>query len=215
MREGRARFLDRPRSQIEDLLRSPGSRPMAYALRRQGAALLRVKLPKPVKLSFVEHALSVSEILTAFVLSCRKRGDVQVIPFREILEEKAPAETRRKKVPDAWQVKIPGEGPVGVSPDAIFGLHFLSKPEKGNRADFFLEVDRGTMPVMRTHLQETSMWRKLVAYYQTAAAGYRPALRHEDIPGSHGDQEPGEAAACFLGGGGEQAPRPSGDLSIC
>jgi hypothetical protein len=171
-----ARFLDRPRSQIEDLLRSPGSRPMAYALGRQGATLLGVKTPKPVKLPFVEHALSVSEILTAFVLSCRKRGDVRLIPFREILEEKAPVETRRKKVPDTWRVKIPGEGPVGVSPDAIFGLHFLSKPEGRNRAYFFLEVDRGTMPVMRTRLQETSMWRKLVAYYQTAAAKLQTAL---------------------------------------
>jgi len=171
-----ARFLDRPRSQIEDLLRAPGSRPMAYALGRQGAALLGVKVPKPVKLPFVEHALSVSEILTAFVLSSRKRGDVRVIPFREILEEKAPAETRRKKLPDTWQVRFPGEGPVGVSPDAIFGLHYLWKPEGGNRAYFFLEVDRGTMPVMRSHLQETSMWRKLVAYYQTAAAGLQTAL---------------------------------------
>jgi len=149
---------------------------MAYALGTQGAALLGVKAPKPVKLPFVEHALSVSEILTAFVISCRKRGDVRVIPFREILEERAPAETRRKKVPDAWQVKIPGEGAIGVSPDAIFGLHFLSKPEGGNRAYFFLEVDRGTMPVMRTRLEETSMWRKLVAYYQTAAAGLQTAL---------------------------------------
>jgi hypothetical protein len=171
-----ARFLDRPRSQIEDLLRAPGSRPMAYTLGTQGAALLGVKAPKPVKLPFVEHALSVSEILTAFVLSCRKRGDVRVISFREILEDKAPEETRRKKVPDAWRVKIPGEEAIGVSPDAIFGLHFLSKPEGGNRAYFFLEVDRGTMPVVRARFQETSMWRKFVAYYQTAASGLQTAL---------------------------------------
>jgi hypothetical protein len=171
-----ARFLDRPRSQIEDLLRSPGSRPMAYALGTRGADLLRVKPPKPVKLPFVEHALSVSEILTAFTVSARKRGDVRVISFREILEEKAPEETRRKKVPDAWRVNVLGEGAIGVSPDAIFGLHFLSKPEGGNRAYFFLEVDRGTMPVMRARFAETSMWRKLVAYYQTAASGLQTEL---------------------------------------
>jgi Replication-relaxation len=171
-----ARFLDRPRSQIEDLLRSPGSRPMAYALGTQGAELLGVKTPKQVKLPFVEHALAVSEILTAFTVSAKKRGDVRVISFREILEKKAPEETRRKKVPDAWRVKLPGEGAIGVSPDAIFGLHFLSKPEGANRTYFFLEVDRGTMPVMRTRLSETSMWRKLVAYYQTAASGLQTEL---------------------------------------
>jgi hypothetical protein len=171
-----SRFLDLPRSQNEDLLRSPGFRPMAYTLGRQGAALLGVKAPKPVKLPFVEHALSVSEILTAFVLSWGKRADVRVIPFREILEEKAPAETKRKNVPDTWRVKIPGEEAIGVSPDAIFGLHYLWKPEGRNRAYFFLEVDRGTMPVMRTRFAETSMWRKLVAYYQTAAAGMQTEL---------------------------------------
>lgn len=170
-----ARFLDRPRSQIEDLLRSPGSRPMAYALGTQGAALLGVKVPKPVKLPFVEHAVAVSEILTAFTVSARKRGDVRVISFREVLE-KAPEETKRKKVPDSWRVKIPGEESIGVSPDAIFGLHFLGKPEGANRAYFFLEVDRGTMPVMRTRLSETSMWRKLVAYYQTAASKLQTEL---------------------------------------
>jgi Replication-relaxation len=171
-----SRFLERPRSQIEDLLRSPGSRPMAYALGRAGAELLGVRNPKQVKLPFVDHALSVSEILAAFVLSCRKRGDVRFIPWREILAKKAPEDTRRKKAPDSWRVKLPGEGAVGVSPDAIFGLQFLSKPEGANRAYFFLEVDRGTMPVMRASFADTSMWRKFVAYYQTAAEGLQTPL---------------------------------------
>jgi len=171
-----ARFLDRPRSQIEDLVRSPGSRPIAYALGSAGASLLGVKTPKPVKLQFMDHTLAVAEVLTAFTLSARKAGDVRVISWREILESKAPEETRRKKVPDSWRVKISGEGVVGVTPDAIFGLHFLSKPEGANRAYFFLEVDRGTMPVVRTRLSETSVWRKLLAYHATAAAGLQGAL---------------------------------------
>jgi hypothetical protein len=170
------RFLERPRSQIEDLLRSPGSRPMAYALGRQGAELLGVRIPKQVKLPFVEHALAVSEFLVALQHACRNHRDVRVIPWREILAEKAPEETRRKRAPDTWQVKLPGEGAIGVSPDAIFGLHYFRRPEGANRAYFFLEVDRGTMPVMRTSLAETSVWRKLLAYYQTAAAGMQTPL---------------------------------------
>ena len=56
-----------------------------------------------------------------------------------------------------------------MTPDAIFGLHYLHKPEGANRAYFFLEVDRGTMPVVRRSLKETSIYRKLLAYHATAA----------------------------------------------
>jgi hypothetical protein len=163
-----ARFLDRPRTQIEDLIRNPGSRPMIYALGSAGAELLGVKVPKVPKLQFLDHALSVSAAIVAFTLACRAKGTVRVIPWSEILESKVPEETRRKRTPDSWQVRLPGHGPLGVAPDAIFGLHYLDRPEGANRAYFFLEVDRGTMPVVRRSLKETSVYRKLLAYHATA-----------------------------------------------
>ncbi|HXO20935.1 MAG TPA: replication-relaxation family protein [Thermoanaerobaculia bacterium] len=171
-----ARFLDRPRSQIVDLVRSPGSRPMVYALGSAGAALLGVKLPKQVGLEFIDHTLGVASVLAAFTLSCRKHGDVRVIPWREILEEKVPEETRRKKQPDSWRVRLSGGPMVGITPDAIFGLHYLAKPEGANRSWFFLEVDRGTMPVMRKRLSETSVYRKLLAYHATAEQALQTEL---------------------------------------
>jgi len=170
------RYLERPRSQIEDLLRFTGSRPIAYALGTAGATLLGLKPPKPVKLPFVDHTLGVSSVLVAFTLSCREHGNVRVIPWREILAEKVPEERRRKKEPDAWKVRLSDGGAVGVKPDAIFGLHYLDKSEGANRAYFFLEVDRGTMPVMRAGLSQTSVYRKLLAYHATAAAGLQTSL---------------------------------------
>jgi len=170
------RYLERPRSQIEDLLRFTGSRPIAYALGTAGATLLGLKPPKPVKLPFVDHTLGVSSVLVAFTLSCREHGNVRVMPWREILAEKVPEERRRKKEPDAWKARLPDGGAVGVKPDAIFGLHYLDKPEGANRAYFFLEVDRGTMPVMRAGLSQTSVYRKLLAYHATAAAGLQTSL---------------------------------------
>ena len=164
-----ARFLERPRSQIEDLIRYPGSRPMAYALGSQGAALLSVRLPKLPKLQYLEHALSISAVQVAFAVSARRHGAVRVIPWLEILAEKVPEETRKKRSPESWQVRLSGRS-VGVTPDAIFGLHYLDEPEGANRTYFFLEVDRGTMPVLRRDLGETSMYRKLLAYHATAAA---------------------------------------------
>jgi hypothetical protein len=170
------RFLERPRSQIADFLRAPGSRPMVYALGSAGATLLGVKIPKQIGLEFIDHTLAVSGVLAAFALSCRAHGDVRVIPWREILEEKVPEETRRKKQPDSWRVRLPGGETVGVTPDAIFGLHYLAKPEGANRSWFFLEVDRGTMPVVRRRLTETSVYRKLLAYHATAAQGLQTEL---------------------------------------
>lgn len=163
-----ARFLDRPRTQIEDLVRNPGSRPMIYALGSAGASLLDVRIPKLPKLQYMDHTLGVSSVLVAFTLSCRTHGNVRLIPWREILETKVPEATRKKRSPDTWRVRL-GNETFGVTPDAIFGLEYLDKPEGANRAWFFLEVDRGTMPVVRRDLRETSVYRKLLAYHATAA----------------------------------------------
>ncbi len=163
-----ARFLDRPRTQIIDIVRDPGSKPMVYALGRAGAKLLETRPPKIPKLQFLNHALAVSGVLVAFAASCRKHGNVRLIPWSEILETKAPEATRRKRLPDSWAARVPRYGRVGVTPDSIFGLHYLDMPEGSNRAYFFLEVDRGTMPVVRRSLAETSVYRKLLAYHATA-----------------------------------------------
>jgi hypothetical protein len=163
-----ARFLDRPRSQIEDLVRNPGSRPMLYALGTAGANLLGVPVPKAPKLQFLEHSRAVAATIVAFTVACRKRGNVQLVPWSELLENKVPEETRRSRSPERWRVTLPGQGVLGVAPDAIFGLQYLEKPEGANRAYFFLEVDRGTMPVVRRNLAETSIYRKLLTYHATA-----------------------------------------------
>lgn len=112
-----------------------------------------------MKLQFVDHTLGVSSVLAAFTLSCRKHGTIRGIPWQEILAEKVPEERRWKRKPDAWKVRLADGTTVGVHPDAIFGLHYLDKPEGANRAYFFLEVDRGTMPVMRAGLSQTSIYR--------------------------------------------------------
>jgi hypothetical protein len=143
------RFLDRPRTQVIDIVHNPGSRPMAYALGSAGASLLGVRPPKIPKLQYLNHALSVSGVLVAFTVSCRKHGDVRIIPWSEILETKVPEATRKKRSPDSWGVRVPNYGRVGVTPDAIFGLHYLDRPEGANKVYFFLEVDRGTMPIVR------------------------------------------------------------------
>ncbi|MEQ1718574.1 MAG: hypothetical protein ABL907_21750 [Hyphomicrobium sp.] len=46
-------------------------------------------------------------------------------------------------------------------PDAVFALRYRST---GRYACFFIEADRGTMPIERADLGQTSIRRKLVAY---------------------------------------------------
>ena len=55
----------------------------------------------------------------------------------------------------------------------MFGLSFPGRPQETKY--FFLEADRGTMPVVRTDLRRTSFLRKFLSYTTT----YRDKLHHE------------------------------------
>jgi len=52
-------------------------------------------------------------------------------------------------------------------PDCVFGLEFAGQPADRNRAYFFLEADRGTMPITRNGLHHSSFHRKLLTYEAT------------------------------------------------
>jgi hypothetical protein len=56
---------------------------------------------------------------------------------------------------------------LGVVPDRVFALEAEDNDGKRERAYFFLEADRGTMPVIRKNLSQTSMYRKFLAYEAT------------------------------------------------
>ena len=55
---------------------------------------------------------------------------------------------------------------VAVAPDLAFGLGF---PD-GSRRCFLVEIDRGTMPVVRADIRQTSFARKMRAYLAAYAA---------------------------------------------
>ncbi|HEX4497258.1 MAG TPA: replication-relaxation family protein [Thermoanaerobaculia bacterium] len=177
-------YLDRPAMQLDWYAR--GSEPMVYALGNRGAEALEAEgqdrrggvrwdtknrnLSRP----FLHHTLAVAEVMVAFEVACRNREDVQFIPPEEVLAG-APESTRRLRLPFRWQVELRQDGKpyrLGVEPDKVFGLEFLGgAPESHRRAYFFLEADRGTMPIMRKELTQTSFLRKLLAYRETWAQG--------------------------------------------
>ena len=166
-------FLERPRCQIDYY--QNGSRRMAYGIGNKGAAVLKRELALPfhrlkwdqknrVHRIFLDHALLVSDVMVALDVACRRRRDIRLLTPEEAI---LPAATARKREPFQWKAEI-GKGiACGVIPDRVFGLEVSEKSGRQNRCWYFLEADCGTMPVSRHDLDQSSFYRKLLAYEAT------------------------------------------------
>ena len=159
-------YVERPRAQLQYYERG-GSRSIAYGLGNKGWALLRREPGMDIRSGswngkntaigrmFLEHALLVSDVMVTIELACRRHGAVQLIHEDQL------------SLPSQWRVKI-GNGPrLGVIPDRLFALEYTGQEGQSERAYFFLEADRGTMPVIRSNYSQTSFFRKLLAYEAT------------------------------------------------
>jgi DNA-binding Lrp family transcriptional regulator len=163
-------FLERPRSQI-DYYHQGGPRHIVYGLGNRGASLLKQELGAAfrepacdeengsVKRIFLEHALLVSDVMVAIELACRKSG------IRLLTEHELGSTRERRQF--GWKVTLSNRLKLGVVPDRVFALDFKDQSRANSRAFFFLEADRGTMPVIRKNLSQTSFHRKLLAYEAT------------------------------------------------
>ena len=168
-------YLERPRSQIE-YYRPGGSHAFVYGLGDRGAELLRSSGSTParalewsaknraVKRLFLEHALLISDVMISMELACRQHGGVRLLNSADL---PLPTATRSRLEPFQWKVNVNGNTRLGVVPDCVFGLEFAGQPPDRNRAYFFLEADRGTMPIARNGLHHSSFHRKFLAYEAT------------------------------------------------
>jgi hypothetical protein len=159
-------YLERPRAQIQYYERG-GSRAIVYGLGSKGGAVLRQELGIAVDSDswseknhavgrvYLEHTLFVAEVMVSLELSCRKGG------IELLYEDQFERQSYK------WQVKIEGGTKLGVVPDRVFALEYTVQVGQVQRAYFFLEADRGTMPVTRHTLSQTSFFRKLLAYEAT------------------------------------------------
>jgi hypothetical protein len=117
---------------------------------------------------FIEHTLAVSDFMVNLELACRNRSDITLAREADIIAQ-APAKTRTAREP--LRLTVPGlDNKFGVSSvvaDGLFGLMFAD----GTAAYFLLEVDRGSMPVLRSRFDQTSFKRKLHVYWEAWKAG--------------------------------------------
>lgn len=160
-------YLDRPRAQVK-YFSEDGSRPLVYALANKGArAISELGVTKSrldnrnVKQLYMRHTLLVSDVMVAFA-----RGSLSTNAPRLLTEpELAPGKSPSKVF--SWAVVIKDKAKskrVGILPDRVFAL---KSSATGNQAFYFLEADCGTMPVRRRSLEQSSIWRKLLAYEAT------------------------------------------------
>ena len=168
-------YLDRPRSQI-DYFHRGGSHQTVYGVGNKAGALLRDEADgDPSKFAwslrnrevgrlFLEHTFLISDVMVSLEIACRRSGRVRLLAGDDL---PLPESARRLSEPLQWNVKLNGQIRLGLIPDRVFALEFLDQPAARSRAFYFLEADRGTMPITRRSLKQTSFHRKLVAYEAT------------------------------------------------
>ncbi|MEQ1653268.1 MAG: replication-relaxation family protein, partial [Hyphomicrobium sp.] len=173
--------LDRPRAQL-DYYATAGSSPMVYGLGNRGAHVLAdldgvsaakvdwTDKNRDAGRVFIEHTLLIAEVMIAFEVAVSTRADVVMMDPKDILA-RAPEATQRTTNPWKWQVSVPIDGvthTLAHVPDKMFGLDLTAARK---RVYFILEADRGTMPVLRGNLKQTSVQRKFLAYYHAHRTG--------------------------------------------
>jgi hypothetical protein len=174
-----AGYIDRPRAQL-DHYPSAGSAPMVYALADRGVRLLTERAGaefangewsrknREAGRPFIDHQLEVVDFYVSLQGAVRDRTDVQLIHPDEIIAS-FPEQTRLARNPLSMRVGVLHEDTmheIGLVPDFVFGLRFPN----GLRRCFMVEIDRGTMPIVRANLKQTSFERKMRAYLSAEAA---------------------------------------------
>jgi DNA-binding Lrp family transcriptional regulator len=174
-----AGYLDRPRAQL-DYYPTAGSAPIAYALADRGARLLIERYGvdfanvewsrknREAGRPFIEHQLETIDFYLSLQSAAAARRDVRFIHHDEIVAA-FPERQRNARNPLALRVRLAHDGvmhDVGVVPDLVFGLRFAD----GSRRCFTVEIDRGTMPISRADISQTSFERKMRAYLTAHAA---------------------------------------------
>jgi hypothetical protein len=112
---------------------------------------------------YLEHVLLVADVMVGIELACRENG-IRLLTEHELALE---SDQTGKHLPFRWRVQVNSHLNLAVVPDRVFALEFKDQKHNNNRAVFFLEADRGTMPVRRKNFAQTSFYRKLLAYEAT------------------------------------------------
>jgi hypothetical protein len=111
---------------------------------------------------FIDHQLEITDFYTSLQRATEGRTDVKLIHPDELVAD-FPDHTRNARNPFSLRATLSDrttQHEIGVVPDIAFGLRFSD----GSRRCFLVEIDRGTMPGLRSDLRQTSFQRKMQVY---------------------------------------------------
>jgi Replication-relaxation len=175
-------YVERLLGQMETRVLYKGSFPLIYGLTRPGAWLLRkhgydvrrrvlyeTDKQRQAGWRFIEHRVDISEFMVKLELACQNRSDLGLIQRAQIIDA-ADKSQRDRRIRLYANVRIDGEHKLlSVDPDEAFGLHLTDAQKE---SFFFLERDRGQMPVHRRKNKEQSYFaKKMQTYYEANRAG--------------------------------------------
>ena len=163
-------YIDRPNAQRERNLWRSGSSSLVYGLRREGARVLEEMGAVPVeglnwrwknqkvKRPFLLHTLDLAEVVLQL------EAEVSVSPsLSSTLVDQFSSGSAEGP---SWAVSVSGYGgprrELTIVPDAVARLD-----ETKNSSLYFIELDRGTMPVTSSNPDRSSVRRKLIAYHES------------------------------------------------
>jgi len=166
-------LLGRPECQYLRFRPDGGSNYLVYEISGKGAKLIAnhqsqsvactIGQSRTVGYPYLEHTLAIADFNVALNLATRVDANIGLIDVDELVDN-LPVKTHKNPKPYRLHTPITHQGArisVGVEPDYVFSLRL----EKENQQAFFMvEIDRGTMPVERSNMHQTSILRKLLAY---------------------------------------------------
>ena len=180
-------YLDRPLEHRKIFRAGGGSERMVYALARRGAQLLLEhggavdpsldwsRKNREATHRFIHHTLAIAEVRVGLVRAIRSRPGFELLEPEQLITQ-MPSATQAMANPWLWKAHVTHNAvarEVSLVPDYAFAIRF---PD-GKRRACLVECDRGTMPIDRTSLDQTSVVKKFLAY----TAGKRAKLHQRQF----------------------------------
>lgn len=160
-------FLGRPEQQWQ--FGGALHTPIAYELDRMGRRALTESggplersactFLSPTAHRQFNHSILICSSIASIELAARQRSGLRFIPWSEILA-RAPSEVRAAPAPFRLPLSTGS-----IIPDGLFGLEYAHEGTKRYRF-FAVEIDRGTMPAVRSDDRQSSLLGKLHGYRQ-------------------------------------------------
>ncbi|MGD9786195.1 MAG: replication-relaxation family protein [Hyphomicrobiaceae bacterium] len=176
-------LLDRPECQYDTYRPGGCSAEIVYALADKGARMLaKTGHPEIAGIAawsqknraagrpFLEHTLAVADFAVSLHASVRSRDDIVLLDDAALIT-RFPAPTC--DLPNPLRISVPvildgTRHVIGIEPDYAFSLGL---PALRQRANYLVEIDRGTMPIERSGLAASSILRKLITYREIWRSG--------------------------------------------